>query len=369
MHQHTVTRTRRLAAVLVSVVLIFGLRYSSFAAAGSGSPDLPPKFAGISLMESPPAGIGNCGIRVAPERKSDEVTVVNNTTDLNESELMTSAMKQKKTDNQITALERKPRAEHIAFNVKDPAAVARWYCEHLGMKIVRRSPPPANTHFISDSSSKMMFELYHNVNAPVLDFASISHMALHLAFAVDSVQAMRDSLLSAGATLVEDVSATPGGDQILMMRDPWGLAIQFVKRVSPMLAPTGVRPEHIAFNVPDPQSVAKWYCENLGMKVVRSGAAPTHTTFIADAGKHMMMELFHNGAYPMLDWPSINYLSFHFAFMVSDVGAIRSALIAAGATLADDIRVTNTGDEVLMLRDPRGMPIQFLKRGEPMLKW
>lgn len=47
----------------------------------------------------------------------------------------------------------KPRLEHIGFNVTDPAAVARWYCNHLGMKIVRNDPPPAKTHLIADSDT------------------------------------------------------------------------------------------------------------------------------------------------------------------------------------------------------------------------
>jgi hypothetical protein len=42
-------------------------------------------------------------------------------------------------------------------------------------------------------------------------------------------------LLTAGATLVEDDKTTPLGDLVLMMRDPWGEPIQFVKRLSPML--------------------------------------------------------------------------------------------------------------------------------------
>lgn len=335
--------------------------------------DLLPKYAEVSLAVPPNVRLQQCSIRIDPEMKLREITLANNVIELNESGLMAKTMKRKKTDDQVTVLEAKPRPEHIAFNVKDPSAVAKWYCDHLGMKIVRKSPPPANTHFIGDSSGNMLFELYNNPDVPVPEYASINYMALHLAFMVDSVQAMRDSLLAAGATTAEDISTTPLGDQVLMMRDPWGLAIQFVKRVSPMLAPSGVppagvRPEHIAFNVPEPQSMANWYCENLGMKVVRSGGPPTYTTFIADAGNHMMMELFHNSAYPMLDWSSINYLSFHFAFMVSDVRAMRNGLIAAGAKLAEEIRVTNTGDEVLMLRDPWGVPIQFLKRGEPMLR-
>jgi glyoxylase I family protein len=42
-------------------------------------------------------------------------------------------------------------------------------------------------------------------------------------------------------------------------------------------------------------------------------------------------------------------------------------LIAAGATVASEVTITDSGDELAMLRDPWGVPIQFLKRAEPML--
>ena len=155
---------------------------------------------------------------------------------------------------------------------------------------------------------------------------------------------------------------------ILMMRDPWGLAIQFVKRFSPMLIPTGIRPEHFALNVADPQSMTNWYCENLDMKANRKSTPPTYTNFVADAGNNMMFELYNNSGYPVLDMSKINHLSLHIAFVVDDVRAIRNGLIAAGATLADDITVSASGDEILMLRNPWGVPLQFIKRAKPMLK-
>ena len=233
---------------------------------------------------------------------------------------------------------------------------------------MRKSLPPANTHFIGDIAGNMTFELYNNPDVPVPEYASLSHMALHLAFMVDDVKAMRDSLLAAGAKLVEDITITPSGDQVLMLRDPWGLAIQFVKRISPMLVPTGIRPEHFALNVADPQSMTNWYCENLGMKVNRKGTPPTYTNFIADAGHNMMFELFINTGFPLLDVSKINPLSLHIAFTVEDVRAIRNGLIAAGATLVEDVKMSASGDEILMLRDPWGVPIQFIKRAQPMLK-
>ena len=63
----------------------------------------------------------------------------------------------------------------------------------------------------------------------------------------------------------------------------------------------------------------------------------------------------------------MNPLSLHVAFMVEDVDAVKSALIAAGATSVGDVTVTAGGDRLAMLRDPWGLPIQFVKRAEPML--
>jgi catechol 2,3-dioxygenase-like lactoylglutathione lyase family enzyme len=309
-----------------------------------------------------------CSISIDPDKKLNEVTIQNNSLTISESMGMTNQANQPTSNDQILSLKKQPRPEHIALNVKDPAGIAKWYCDHLGMKIVRKSPPPANTHFIGDAGGNMMFELYNNPDVPVLEFASFSHMALHVAFMVDNVKAMRDSLIASGAKLVEDISVTPMGDQVLMLRDPWGLAIQFVKRVSPMLTPAGIRPEHLAFNVADPQSMTNWHCENLGMKVNRKGTPPTYTNFIADAGNNMMLELFNNSAYPILDMSKIHHLSLHIAFIVDDVRSIRNGLITAGASLVDDLTVSASGDEILMLRNPWGTPLQFIKRAKPMLK-
>ena len=330
--------------------------------------DLIPKTAEVKLTVPFGVDVMNCSIKIDPDKKLNEVTILNNSLTIKECMTMVNQTNQTVSNDQIVSLKKQPRLEHVAFNVKDPAAVAKWYCDHLGMRVVRKSPPPANTHFIGDTDGNMMFELYNNPDVPVPDYASFSHMSMHLAFMADDVKATRDSLIASGAKLAEDVTVTPAGDQVLMLRDPWGLAIQFVKRVSPMLVPANIRPEHFALNTADPQSMTNWYFENLGMKVERKGIPPTYTNFIADAGNNMMFELFYNSGYPVLDMNKINPLSIHIAFVVDDVRAIRNGLIAAGATLVDDIIINAGGDEILMLRNPWGVPLQFIKRAKPMLK-
>ena len=127
------------------------------------------------------------------------------------------------------------RMEHVAINVADPIKMATWYVENLGMKVLREGPPPINARFLADSGGNMMLELYHNPPDAVPNYASMDPLLLHVAFMVDDVDAVRQKLLAAGATSAGEVTTTPAGDKLAMLRDPWGLAIQFLRRADPML--------------------------------------------------------------------------------------------------------------------------------------
>jgi glyoxylase I family protein len=129
----------------------------------------------------------------------------------------------------------KANFEHVAINVKDPVAMADWYCENLGMKVVFKGDPPANTRFVSDADGNMMFELYNNSSVPVPDYAAQDMLVLHFAFNVDNVKETCERLVKAGAKWDKEFSVSASGDEIATLRDPWGLAIQFVKRAKPMI--------------------------------------------------------------------------------------------------------------------------------------
>ncbi len=56
--------------------------------------------------------------------------------------------------------------EHFACNVSDPAAMAAWYVEHLGMQVVRRVPTPPYMHFLADAAGRAVIEIYSNTADP-----------------------------------------------------------------------------------------------------------------------------------------------------------------------------------------------------------
>ena len=127
------------------------------------------------------------------------------------------------------------KIEHFALQVEDPIAVAQWYGEHLGLVVKRTTGAPTHTHFLADDSGQAMVEFYNNSKVTTPDYPAMDPLLLHLAFVSEDPERDRDRLLAAGATLAEDLVTTPAGDRLVMLRDPWGLAIQLVKRAAPML--------------------------------------------------------------------------------------------------------------------------------------
>jgi catechol 2,3-dioxygenase-like lactoylglutathione lyase family enzyme len=125
--------------------------------------------------------------------------------------------------------------EHVGLNHPAPVAAAAWYQQNLDMKIARKSGPPSHGHFLADARVQMMVEYYHNAAAPFTDFKSLHPLSFHLAFQVDDVSRVRARLLQAGATDEGEPSGNDRGDQFAMLRDPWGLPVQLVKRHQPMV--------------------------------------------------------------------------------------------------------------------------------------
>ena len=126
------------------------------------------------------------------------------------------------------------KLEHVALNVEDPLAVAQWYVANLGLRMVRQMDEPPYTHFLADSSGRVMLEIYCNPPDQVPDYAVMDPLILHLAFVSEDPGADKDRLVAAGATLVDDIRLEDGS-HLVMLRDPWGLALQLCKRGVPMI--------------------------------------------------------------------------------------------------------------------------------------
>ena len=120
--------------------------------------------------------------------------------------------------------------EHIAIIMSDPIAAAAWYVEQLGFTIVRASHEPPYAHFLKAPGSDALIEIFNNPEAPIPDYPNMHPSVLHIAFRADDVAAERERLIAAGATPIGEIVVTDSGDQFAMVRDPWGVPVQLLKR-------------------------------------------------------------------------------------------------------------------------------------------
>ena len=127
------------------------------------------------------------------------------------------------------------KIEHVALQVAHPADTADWYCRHLGFIVKRGADAPVPVRFLADASGSVMLELYNNSAAPMPDYTAMDPLLLHIAFVCEDMAATHARLIAAGATAVSGPATAENGDELAMLRDPWGLAIQLAKRAVPML--------------------------------------------------------------------------------------------------------------------------------------
>lgn len=127
------------------------------------------------------------------------------------------------------------RFEHVAFNVPDARAAARWYCDHLGFVIVRQQGEPPYMSFVADSGRNMMFEFYTRDDVALFDPSSMHDVTTHVAMHTDDMDADRARLIAAGATASGEITLTPAGDKLCFLRDPHGVILQLCQRKVRML--------------------------------------------------------------------------------------------------------------------------------------
>jgi catechol 2,3-dioxygenase-like lactoylglutathione lyase family enzyme len=126
--------------------------------------------------------------------------------------------------------------EHFAVNVPDAPAHVQWFIDHLDFKLVRRAPGPPPMHFVADETGRVIIELYTNPKVPMPDHQAQPPLNFHIAMVAPDARATREKLEKAGATRVsEDV--LPDGTVLIMLRDPWGVALQLCQRANPMPMP------------------------------------------------------------------------------------------------------------------------------------
>ncbi|TWT83616.1 Glyoxalase-like domain protein [Planctomycetes bacterium CA13] len=127
------------------------------------------------------------------------------------------------------------KIEHFALQVEDAAAVAVWYAEQLGFTVKRAADNGYPIRFVADESDDVMIEFYSKPAIEIPNYAAMDPLVFHIAFVCDNLPATIERLVAAGSLLVSGPKRSDNGDELAMLRDPWGLAIQLCYRSIPMV--------------------------------------------------------------------------------------------------------------------------------------
>ena len=130
------------------------------------------------------------------------------------------------------------------------------------------------------------------------------------------------------------------------------------------LAASAASIEHIALEIEDPASMAKWWTENLGFRVTL--ARPSGSMFIEDEAGRVAFELYRpSEGRKAPDYHAMPILQLHFGLFSDDVDADVKRLVAAGAMEVAKDEVP--GLKGVTLRDPNGLAFQVMKRAKPVV--
>ena len=115
--------------------------------------------------------------------------------------------------------------------------------------------------------------------------------------------------------------------------------------------------EHVAIDVPDPESFIAWWCENLGFRRSAPGSA-----FIMDDSGTAGLEIYRTDKTESApDYGAMDSMTLHIAFVSDDVAADAERLVKAGGRL-ETLKTDDPSFHMAIVRDPWGVPVQLCRR-------
>lgn len=124
--------------------------------------------------------------------------------------------------------------EHFALNVSKPVEMGQWYIDNCEMKLVKSMDEYPYTRFLADKSGQVVLEIYSNTSAKIHDFSKQHPLEFHFALTVSNPIEIKDKLVNAGAKVEEEIKLDDGS-HLIMLRDPFGVPLQLVKRGKPLV--------------------------------------------------------------------------------------------------------------------------------------
>jgi catechol 2,3-dioxygenase-like lactoylglutathione lyase family enzyme len=121
--------------------------------------------------------------------------------------------------------------EHIGIAVRDPVKMAKWYQEVLGFKIrFSAEDDEKAVAFLTDSSGRVLLELGKLPGVLPLTEGLTHPLQLHIALKSADPDNDAEYLVSKGASFIEKCPIKRRGENLIVLRDPWGNTLQLAKR-------------------------------------------------------------------------------------------------------------------------------------------
>jgi catechol 2,3-dioxygenase-like lactoylglutathione lyase family enzyme len=125
--------------------------------------------------------------------------------------------------------------------------------------------------------------------------------------------------------------------------------------------------EHIGLLVPAPISMAQWYKNYLGLRILKSsGTDAEGGVFLKDDASGTILEFTKPANKKIVDFKSIDPLQIHLAVECPDPLALARKLEDVGASIVGDLPPAGTPIEILMVRDPWNVGIQLINRKQKL---
>src|SRR5687767_37452 len=123
--------------------------------------------------------------------------------------------------------------EHMAIAAVETGALAKWYVETLGFRVVVDGGA-TGTWFIGPPEGQALIEIIKASDAPMHERARNDPGWSHLAFTVHDFDEAIEQLTAKGVTFTNAPSMSGGGDRLAFFLDGEGNVLQIVSRPQPL---------------------------------------------------------------------------------------------------------------------------------------